>query len=114
MAKNNMKKSASLIITVLITSIVLGTGLAVVSIFVLELRTSGLATESVRALYAADTGAEWMIYKVRKGDFPQPTMFNSEISFIAVTTTPTTIKSIGTYSRAGVDRAKRAFELKIE
>lgn len=71
------RHAASILIAVLVVSIVLATGLGVATIFILELRTSGLASESIKALYAAETGVEWQLYQLNKQAVAAPTLSNN-------------------------------------
>lgn len=106
-----MKRGVSILIAILVISVVLATGLAVANIFILELRTSGLASESVQALYAAESAVEWRLYEVRYATTsPQPVMTNSTTFNLVSGSSTSTIKAIGIYTRNGVERARRAFE----
>lgn len=114
-----MKKGVSILIAVLITSIVLATGLSVVSIFILELRTSGLASESVRALYAAESAVEWQLYELRKGSISAPSMSNDTFYDPPATSSigsTITIRAVGTSCRGPCpinQTAKRALEIEF-
>lgn len=62
MEKTNFKKGFTLLLAVLVTSIVLGVSVGF-SIFVLrELRISAMGRESQKAFFAADSGAECVLY----------------------------------------------------
>ena len=119
-----MKKGVSILIAVLITSIVLATGLSVVSIFILELRTSGLASESIRALYAAESAVEWQLYELRKEAITRPGIGGNILSnntmyddpTVSIIGTTVTIRAVGTSCRGLCPinpTAKRALEIKF-
>jgi hypothetical protein len=93
----------------LLTVLVLGGSILAAStiagyLMLLKIRESSDITNSTRAIYAADTGVEWELYKYFKNDgYAKPT-FSNGASFNA--TEEQTIKVVG---QAG--NAFRAFEI---
>ena len=99
-----------LLTVVLLSGVVLG-ATAVAGILMLqEIRQAGNATDSAKAIFAADTGIEWELYKrfVNK-KYSMPTMTNGA-EFETASTTGT-IKSIG-YSDAR-RRVARSFRVDL-
>ena len=107
-----------LLFSVLMLGIMLGITLTLASIFIPKIRTISETANSIKALYAADSGLEWCVYKNR---FPssvesQPTMANgstfalySDGSPADCTIQPLNYRSVGTYG--GVSRSLEASEL---
>ena len=62
----NSGKGQALVLTVLLLAVILAIALAISNIFVVEIRLAGDVTESVKAIMAADSGLEWMLFKERK------------------------------------------------
>ncbi len=62
----NFERGQALVLTVLLLAVILAIALAISNIFVVEIRLSGDVTESVKAVMAADSGIEWMLFKERK------------------------------------------------
>lgn len=56
----------ALVLTVLLLAVILAIALAISNIFAVEVRLAGDVTESVKAIMAADSGLEWMLFKERK------------------------------------------------
>ncbi|MDP1629307.1 MAG: pilus assembly PilX N-terminal domain-containing protein, partial [bacterium] len=56
----------ALVMTVMILAAVLAIALMISGIFATELRLSADVTESAKAIIAADSGIEWMLFKERK------------------------------------------------
>src|SRR3989344_9458370 len=99
-----------LILTVLILS---GTVLAVTTIagilMVYQIRQTGNVTDSAKAIFAADTGLEWELYKkIKDPDYPKPVFTNRADVETSISEDGQAIKSIG---RAG--NVRRAFELRL-
>jgi type II secretory pathway component PulK len=62
----NFERGQALVLTVLLLAVVLAIALAISNIFAVEVRLAGDVTESVKAVMAADSGIEWMLFKERK------------------------------------------------
>lgn len=78
-----------------------------------QLRQASNASQSAQAIFAADTGIEWELYKSFKdASYPKPALTNGAdfaTSYIPATSTPPdsdSVRSIGTSARTA-----RAFEL---
>lgn len=56
----------TLLLTILLVAAILAIGLAISNIFAIEMRLAGDVTESVKAVMAADSGLEWILFKERK------------------------------------------------
>lgn len=63
-------QGVSLVIGVVIMSLILTTALAISSIFFGEIRNSRIFEKSTQAFYAADSGAEAILYNQRKNPSP--------------------------------------------
>ena len=103
-----MKGQVMLLTVVILTSTILATTAIAGFLTLLQLKQAGGASDSMRAIFAADTGLEWELYKHFKDPaYPQPTMDNGASFRI----TPTTggVKSTG-YSD-GRQKIARAFEV---
>ncbi|MBI4919734.1 hypothetical protein HY838_00300 [Candidatus Azambacteria bacterium] len=102
------EKGIALLITVVIISAVLLMVVFISNIVITQLRLAGDIADSAAAIYAADSGIEWQLYRIRKGvAVPSPSMSNgAEISTTVTGDYPNfTIKSLGSYRLA-----KRQFE----
>ena len=66
MKYNSTDKGQALVLTVLLLLVILAIALAITNIFAVEIRLAGDVTESVKAITAADSGLEWMLFKERK------------------------------------------------
>lgn len=96
-----------MLLTLIILAIILATAIAASNIVVLQIRLAGNAADSVGAVYAADTGAEWQLYNIRKGTTTEPVMANGATIISSITWgSLTVLKSLGTYKSA-----KRQFRL---
>ena len=62
----NSGNGQALVLTVLLLAVILAIALAISNIFAVEIRLAGDVTESVKAVMAADSGLEWMLFKERK------------------------------------------------
>ena len=109
MTFNNNQKGITLLLTVIIISIVMSIAILISNIVITQLKLAGDISDSVTAIYAADSGVEWQLYQIRYGtSVPVPVMSNGAI----VTTTVIgsypnfTIKSLGSYRAV-----KRQFEV---
>ncbi|MDP2946307.1 MAG: hypothetical protein Q8N61_02540 [bacterium] len=109
MTFNNNQKGITLLLTVIIISIIMSIAILISNIVITQLKLAGDISDSVAAIYAADSGVEWQLYQIRYGaSVPVPVMSNGAI----VTTTVIgsypnfTIKSLGSYRAV-----KRQFEV---
>lgn len=107
--KNNKEAGVTLLFTVVILAFVLLIAVLVVDIVMVQLKLSGDINDSLVAIYAADSGIEWQLYQIRKGQsVTSPTFVNGA----TVSTTVTggapnfTIKSLGSFKEV-----KRQFEV---
>lgn len=66
-----------LLITVLIMMSTFALAIAIGGMVLYELRSMVNTNESVRAIYAAESGIEWLLYKANKGEVPAPEMHNN-------------------------------------
>ena len=73
----NNRGQVMLLTVMLLSGTVLGATSIAGLLTIYQLRQSSNAADSMRALYAADTGIEWEFYKNNKDkDYPKPTMSN--------------------------------------
>ena len=83
----------------LLTVLVLGGSIMAAStiagyLMVLKLRQSSDVANSAKAIFAADTGIDWDLYRrIKDPDYPKPTLTN-DASF-EVFTSPTSTESVG-------------------
>lgn len=107
---NSYKKGISLLLSVLIVAVLMATGLAVATILIVQLRTSILAEDSVKAVYAGEVGVECTLYNLRKPPVACPfSPLTNGAQYIVSTTSSGSlllIKSIGTSGGA-----RRALEI---
>ena len=95
----------------LLTAVVVGglllTASAIAGLLMLyQIRQSSDIINSSKAIFAADTGIEWELYKMfQDASYPQPIMTN-QATFTTIVSGTSTIKSIGTFGKSS-----RAFEL---
>ncbi len=83
-----------LLTVVLLSGVILGTTAISGVLMLNQVRQATNATDSQKAIFAADTGIEWELYKRFKDNkYPQPLMSNGALFETASTTT--FIKSIG-------------------
>lgn len=76
--KNKMQKGSILIFSVLMLGVILTITLTLTNTLLPRLRSASEATNSIGAIYAADSAVEWCLY-TQRGRLPavsQPTMFN--------------------------------------
>lgn len=116
-----MEKSRGSIIifTVLIVSSILAITLTLTRIFVPRVKSITEATDSIGAIYTADSAMEWCLYNNREKDpiLPQPVMGNSATYEIYSDGTPSACpggetlnyRTVGTYR--GVSRSFEISEL---
>ena len=97
------KGAVSIVLATLLLSILLVIGLGISALMLQQIKLSGQSSQSVIAFYAADAGAEWCLYEVRKGSDACP----SGDVFLDIPSTKYTvvyngtnlIESIGSYKR---------------
>lgn len=107
--KNNKESGIVLLLTVIILSIVILVAILIANIVIVQLRLSKDANDSQAAVYAADSGIEWQLYRIKKGILvSSPVMSNGAVVETTVTgIAPSfTIKSLGSYQSV-----KRQFEV---
>ncbi len=97
--KTNKKnsKGQTMLITMLILMSAFLVGMDLAGLILHELKTNFFVGESVKALYASESGIEYKLYELNKGKTTQPTL-NNGTSFIIQNRTREgfqTIKSIG-------------------
>lgn len=97
-----------MLLTVLIMGGVILSASAIVGYLTFsKLRQAADFGKSARAIFAADTGVEWELYKYfRDAAYPKP-VFNNDSDFTSVND-GTTIKSVGSYINV-----LRAFEMQL-
>ncbi len=108
-ANENNERGIALLLTVIILSIVTLIAVLIADIVIVQLKLAKDIGDSQAAIYAADSGIEWQLYKIRKGvSAASPVMSNGATVETTVTgTAPNfTIKSLGSYGTV-----KRQFEI---
>ena len=105
-----MGKGQVMLLTVLVIGgLLLGASAIAGLLMVYQLRQSSDVTNSTKAIFAADAGIEWELYRMFKDpDYPKPIMTN-QTDFSTTVYGTSTIKSIGSSHRSS-----RAFELTLE
>ncbi len=97
--KQNIKsqKGQTLLITMLILMSAFLVGLDLAGLILHELKTNFFVGESVKALYASESGLEYELYKLNKGNISAPMMNNTTTFTIQYKRREEhdTIKSIG-------------------
>ncbi len=97
--RQNIKnqKGQTLLITMLILMSAFLVGLDLAGLILHELKTNFFVGESVKALYASESGLEYELYKLNKGEISKPAMNNDTNFTIQYKTRGgyETIKSIG-------------------
>ena len=98
-------KGQAMLIVVLTLSALLGMSTALSGLLVAyELRQTAGLTQSAVAIYAADSGIEYELYRKYKNvDYPAPVFHNS--ASVRTSATPASIRSVGQSGSAA-----RAFE----
>jgi len=112
-----MEKGVSLYFTLIILSVLTAILLALINISVSQIKITALSGNSMIAFYAANTGAERILYKIKIDGLPTercPTYIFSEnldnnATYKVCLPASTTIHSIGTYKNV-----QRKIELKID
>jgi len=76
--RQNIKsqKGQTLLITMLILMSAFLVGLDLAGLILHELKTNFFVGESVKALYASESGLEYELYRLNKGNIPEPMMNN--------------------------------------
>ena len=114
-----MQRGSIIIFTVLMLSAILSITLALTRIFIPKIRAVTEATDSVGAVYAADSAMEWCLY-TNRGKSPtlsQPTMsngatyqiYNSESPSVCPSGETLNYRTVGTFR--GVSRSFEVSEL---
>lgn len=100
---NNNKGAVAilLVLLVLLVTLLISTGLA--TIFLQELKGSGLISRSAAAFYAADAGAEYALYQIFKigdvGPYTDVPGTLSNSSTYLVSWSATSVASLGEYGQ---------------
>ena len=106
-----MQQGVSLYLTIVILSVLIAALLTLVTISVSQIKVIWAIGDSVAAFYAADTGVEHCLYRIRKEkNFDNFSEDLNEISYqVSITVFPseTVINSIGNYKKT---KTKRAIE----
>ena len=119
--KMKNSKGSIIIFTVLIIASILSITLALTRIFIPRIRSITEATDSIGAVYAADSALEWCLYTNREKVPPlsQPTMGNGATYEIYTDGVPSVCpggealnyRTVGTYR--GVSRSFEVSELEL-
>ncbi len=84
---------------ILLTVVIMGVSMLIAStvagyLLLVQIRQSSDITNSTKAIYAADAGVEWSLYRrFKDGERPAPAFFNE--TSMTVTETVSTTKSVG-------------------
>ncbi|MDD4860395.1 MAG: hypothetical protein PHR56_09405 [Dehalococcoidales bacterium] len=73
----NKQNGQVLLITVLVLMSTFALSIALGGMVLYELRAMVNTNESVKALYAAESGIEWQLFKANKGNTDMPVMTNN-------------------------------------
>lgn len=76
--KNNFQRGAILVFALLVMSMIMSITFAVLGILLPKIKIASDPLKSVSAVYAADSGLEWCLYKNR--DKPDPPPIQSTLS----------------------------------
>lgn len=101
----------ALLLTLVILSVVVLIAAFIVNVVVVQVKLTRDIDYSQSAIYAADSGAEWQIYQIRKSaSVAQPVMSNgATVNVTVIGTAPNfTIKSLGSYRSV-----RRQFEISL-
>jgi len=83
-----------LLVTVLILMSTFALAITIGGMVLFELRSMNSSGESIKALYAAESGIEWELYQTNYGAIEEPTMTNG--TSFKTTSGPGYIRSVGT------------------
>lgn len=105
-----MNNGQVMLLTVLVIGgLLLGASAIAGLMMVYQIRQSSDVVNSTKAIFAADTGIEWELYRMFKdSDYPKPTMTN-QADFSTTVSGASTVKSIGSSHRSS-----RAFEMTLQ
>ncbi len=105
-----MQRGQVMLLTVLVIGgLLLGASSIAGLLMVYQIRQSSDVINSTKAIFAADTGLEWELYRMFKNpSYPKPIMAN-QADFSTTVYGTSTIRSIGSSYRSS-----RAFELTLE
>lgn len=92
-------KSQVMILVVVLMTTIFALAISSQMSFLLSLRQSRLAIDSVKAFYAADSGVEWKMYEFFIGDISEPTLTNETFCCGEENISITTPSGIGTKFR---------------
>lgn len=96
----SFQRGIALLLTVTILAIVMLIAVSIAAVIATQLRLSSDINSSVIAIYAADSGIEWVLYNVSQGvSVNPPIMSNGAGLNVTETSTPghLTVKSLGSY-----------------
>ena len=94
---HNAKGQVMLLTVLIVSGTILGATTIAGLLMVYQIRQATNFGESLQALFAADTGLEWQLYrKFQKMDYPEP-IFSPEAnaSFITILDASSSIQSVG-------------------
>lgn len=117
----NAKGQVMLLTVLIVSGTILGATTIAGLLMVYQIRQAINFGESLQALFAADTGLEWQLYrKFQKSDYPEPVLSpDTNASFVTTVDASSSIQSVGcagaliTNARKGScpRPVNRAFEL---
>lgn len=111
LAKNKESGVVVILLTIIISSAVILIAGLISNFMITQLKLAEDINNSIIAIYAADSGAEWQLYQIRKNILvPTPIMSNgSTVTATVIGISPNfTIKSLGSFGNIS-----RQFELKL-
>ncbi len=110
MRENKGHKGQVMLLTVLVIGgLLLGASSIAGLLMVYQIRQSSDVVNSTKAIFAADTGIEWELYRMFKdANYSKPSMTNNA-DFNTTVYGTSTIKSVGTSGNSS-----RAFEMNLQ
>ena len=105
-----MEKGQVMLLTVLVIGgLLLGASAIAGLMMVYQIRQSSDVVNSTKAIFAADSGVEWELYRMFKdSDYSKPTMTN-QTDFSTTVYGNSAVKSVGSSNRSS-----RAFEMTVQ
>ncbi|MEK7624297.1 MAG: hypothetical protein AAB404_01020 [Patescibacteria group bacterium] len=98
-----------LLTTLVVGGLLLGASAIAGLMMVYQIRQSSDVVNSTKAVFAADSGVEWELYRMFKdSDYPKPIMTN-QTDFSTTVSGSNIVKSVGSSNRSS-----RAFEITIQ
>ena len=108
--KNKQSGQVMLITVLVLSGIMIAASTIAGYLMLLKIRQSSEMTSSARAIFAADAGIEWDLYRrVKDANYPPPIFNNGPGVSVRVTAGPTYTKSIGSDGNIS-----RAFDMTFE